>query len=86
MRRMRMHDSAFKAKVAFEAAKGEKTIAEIASIYEVHPNQVSAWKKEFLERLPEIFNDTSSKDKKANEIKALTHSSRCSFSGFMTFL
>ena len=69
MRRMRMHDSAFKAKVAFEAAKGEKTISEIASIYEVHPNQVSAWKKEFLERLPEIFNDTSSKDKKANEIK-----------------
>ena len=66
---MRMHDSAFKAKVAFEAAKGEKTIAEIASIYEVHPNQVSAWKKEFLERLPEIFNDTSSKEKKANEIK-----------------
>ena len=66
---MRMHDSAFKAKVAFEAAKGEKTIAEIASIYEVHPNQVSAWKKEFLERLPEIFNDTSAKDKKANEIK-----------------
>ena len=64
-----MHDSAFKAKVAFEAAKGEKTIAEIASIYEVHPNQVSAWKKEFLERLPEIFNDTSSKEKKANEIK-----------------
>ena len=56
MRRLRMHDSAFKAKVAFEAAKGEKTIAEIAAIYEVHPNQVSAWKKEFLERLPEIFN------------------------------
>jgi putative transposase len=44
MRRLRMHDSAFKAKVAFEAAKGEKTIAEIAAIYEVHPNQVSAWK------------------------------------------
>lgn len=33
MRRLRMHDSAFKAKVAFEAAKGEKTIAEIAAIY-----------------------------------------------------
>ena len=33
MRRMRMHDSAFKAKVAFEAAKGEKTIVKIASIY-----------------------------------------------------
>ena len=37
-----MHDSAFKAKVAFEAAKGEKKIAEIAAVYEVHPNHVSA--------------------------------------------
>ena len=69
MRKMRMRNSAFKAKVAFEAAKGEQTIAEIASIYEVHPNQVCAWKKEFLERLPEIFSYTSSKEKKANEIK-----------------
>ncbi len=69
MRRLRMHDSAFKAKVAFEAAKGEKTIAEIAAIYEVHPNQVSVWKKEFLERLPEIFSDTSAKEKKDNKIK-----------------
>ena len=42
MRRLRMHDSAFKAKVAFEAAKGEKKIAEIAAVYEVHPNHVSA--------------------------------------------
>ena len=51
MRRLKMHDPAFKAKVAFEAAKGEKTIAEIASIYEVHPNQVSQWKNELLECL-----------------------------------
>ena len=40
MRRMRMNDSAFKAKVAFEAAKGEKTIAEIASIYGVACKQL----------------------------------------------
>ena len=69
MRRLKMHDPAFKAKVAFEAAKGEKTIAEIASIYEVHPNQVSQWKNELLERLPEIFDSKSAKEKKANEIK-----------------
>ena len=56
MRRLRMHDAAFKAKVAFEAAKGEKTTEEIAAIYEVHLHQVSAWRNELLERLPEIFN------------------------------
>jgi transposase-like protein len=47
----------FKAKVAIEAIKGEKTINEIASIYEVHPNQVSKWKKQALERLPDAMSD-----------------------------
>jgi transposase-like protein len=51
----------FKAKVAIEAIKGEKTINEIASIYEVHPNQVSQWKKLALEKLPEAMADGRSK-------------------------
>jgi len=52
----------FKAKVAIEAIKGEKTINEIASIYEVHPNQVSQWKKLALEKLPEAMADGRSKE------------------------
>ena len=49
--------SDFKARVALEAIKGEKTMAEIASIYEVHPNVVGQWKKQVLEQLPEIFSN-----------------------------
>ena len=45
----------FKAKVALEALKGIEPIHAIAARYEVHPVQVSAWKKELLERLPGVF-------------------------------
>ncbi len=48
--------------MAIEAIKGEKTINEIASIYEVHPNQVVKWKKLALEKLPEVMADGRSKD------------------------
>jgi len=47
----------FKAKVAIEAIKGEKTINEVASMYEVHPSQVVQWKKLALEKLPEVMAD-----------------------------
>jgi len=50
----RNHTAQFKAKVAFEAAKGDKTIAELASEYEVHPNQSTQWEKQFFESLLEI--------------------------------
>ena len=57
MAQRRKFGKVFKAKVAIEAIKGEKTINEIASIYEVHPNQVSLWKKQALEKLPESMTD-----------------------------
>ncbi|MDQ3234415.1 MAG: transposase [Pseudobdellovibrionaceae bacterium] len=46
----------FKAKVAFEAAKGTMTANELASKYEVHPVQISQWKKELLENMGSIFD------------------------------
>ena len=51
----RRHDSTFKSRVALEAIKGIKTIQQIAKEYEVHPVQVSDWKKRMLEGLPGVF-------------------------------
>jgi transposase-like protein len=52
----RNHSAAFKAKVALAAAKGDKTVAELASEYQVHPTQITQWKNQLLESLPEIFS------------------------------
>jgi transposase len=51
----RRHDAAFKARVALEALKGVKTVQQIAKEFEVHPVQVSDWKKTALERLSNVF-------------------------------
>jgi transposase-like protein len=62
MARHRHYGKDFKAKVAIEAIKGEKTINEIASLYEVHPNQVSQWKKLAIEKLPDVMADSRGKE------------------------
>ena len=51
----RNHSAKFKAQVALEAIRGEKTIAEIAAHHEVHPTQVTSWKNQALENLAAIF-------------------------------
>jgi transposase-like protein len=62
MSKRKSFSKAFKAKVAIEAIRGEKTINEIASIYEVHPTQIAQWKKLALENLPEAMGDGRSKE------------------------
>ena len=52
----RNHSAAFKAKVAVEAVKGEKMIAEIAQRHDVHPNQVTEWRRQLLERATDVFD------------------------------
>lgn len=51
----KQHTKEFKAKIAIEALKGEKTIQEIAQRFEVHPNQVSLWKKHLTENAISVF-------------------------------
>jgi transposase len=54
-RSRRAHSPAFKAKVALAALKGDKTLAELAQQHDVHPNQITDWKKQLQERMAEVF-------------------------------
>ncbi len=56
-------EAKFKAKVALEAIKGEKTLAQISSLYGVHVNLIGRWKQETLKNLPEIFSKRKDKEK-----------------------
>ena len=55
----RNHSPTFKAKVAVDAIKGEKTLAELAKLHDVHPNQINDWKSQLLERAPGVFGAES---------------------------
>ena len=61
MSRRKRYDSHFKAQVAIEAIKNQQTVAQIASEYGVHPNQVSQWKKQALDQFPQLFTNGRSK-------------------------
>lgn len=54
-KKRRQHNPEFKARVGLEALKGIEPIHAIAAKYQVHPGQITQWKKELLERLPEVF-------------------------------
>jgi transposase-like protein len=71
-RKRRNHSATLKAKVALEASKEEQTLAELAQKYEVHANQISAWKQELLEGMSSLFERESEvKGEQEAEVKEL---------------
>ena len=63
----RQHSAEFKARVALEAIKGQRTINEIAACYQVHPVQVQQWKKHLLDGLPALFGSKRDKAEQTQE-------------------
>ena len=58
----RRHSAAFRARVALEAAKQTKTLAELAGRYQVHSVQISQWKKQLLDGIESLFRDGRRRD------------------------
>ena len=65
-RKRRNFSAAFKAKVALAAARGDRTTAELAAKFAVHASQVTAWKKQLLAGVPELFADGRSRPAEAS--------------------
>ena len=61
------HPAAFKARVALEAAKQTRTIAELAKAYQVHPVQISQWKKQLLDGVETLFRDGRRREREQGE-------------------
>ena len=57
----------FKARVALEALRGDKTVQEIASKHKVHPNQVSTWKRQAIDGLSDVFSNGTDRDRQDHE-------------------
>ena len=55
-RKRRNHSPTFKAQVALAAMKGDRTLAELAQQYDIHPNQITDWKTQLLERAAQVFD------------------------------
>ena len=71
-KKRRNHSASFKAKVALEAVRGEKTISELSSHFSLHPNQIQQWKKQLIEGSKDVFGSSEKKRKNfESEVKDL---------------
>ena len=67
----RNHAPALKAKVALAALQGDRTLAELAQQYDVHPNQITQWKTQLQERAGDLFAQAGDRQAAAPDVKAL---------------
>ncbi len=67
-RKRRNHSSTFKAKVAVAALKGDRTLAELAEQFDVHPNQITEWKRQLVGNADQVFG-RSERQAEANDHK-----------------
>jgi transposase len=65
--RRRRFSAEFKAKVALEAIRGEQTIQDLASRYELHPNMITNWKRQAIDNMASVFSGTAERGSKADD-------------------
>ena len=70
-RSRRNHTPTFKARVALAGVRGDKTLAELAKQFDVHPNQITDWKNQLLERAANVFGEQPAKGQPPVDLKAL---------------
>ena len=63
------HSKELKARIALDAIKGQKTMPELASEYEVHANQIGRWKKQLLDAAPDVFTWGKDKESEKKEVE-----------------
>ncbi|CCO22604.1 IS3 family transposase [Maridesulfovibrio hydrothermalis] len=66
-KKRRKFSDKFKANIALEAVRGVKTLTELAAEHQVHPNQISKWKKQLLENASELFSNRACSSAKSEE-------------------
>ncbi len=70
-KKRRKFTSVFKARVAIEALKERETLAELSKRFEVHPNMISKWKQEFLEKSAEVFEKKGKEQDQEKDLEDL---------------
>lgn len=65
--RRRRFSAEFKAKVALEAIRGEQTIHDLASRYELHPNMITTWKRQAIDNMATVFSGTAERSSKTDD-------------------